>query len=96
MTDKCSQLTRSQFLIYMRQIEIFEIPSPCIGVCTSGPKGFCEGCFRSREERLHWLSIDDNTRKQINDASMRRKKAYLKRQQAKTKTVVEDTQQNLF
>ena len=64
----------------MRQIEIFEIPSPCIGICTNGPKGYCVGCFRSREERLHWLNVDNNTRKQINDACARRKRSYLNRQ----------------
>lgn len=66
----------------MRQIEIFEVPSPCIGVCTNGPRGYCTGCFRSRDERLHWLNIDNNTRKQINDACSRRKASYLKRKQS--------------
>ena len=65
----------------MRQIELFEVPSPCIGVCQSGPKGYCHGCFRSREERVNWLKVDDNTKKIINDACMRRKQAHLRRQQ---------------
>ncbi|UTP73752.1 DUF1289 domain-containing protein [Alteromonas sp. LMIT006] len=70
----------------MRQIEIFEVPSPCIGVCTNGPRGYCTGCFRSRDERLHWLNIDNNTRKQINDACSRRKASYLKRKQSQANT----------
>jgi predicted Fe-S protein YdhL (DUF1289 family) len=48
----------------MQQLEFFAIPSPCIGVCESGPRGYCKGCFRSREERLHWLKIACNRRKQ--------------------------------
>ena len=68
----------------MRQIELFEVPSPCIGICQSGPKGYCRGCYRSRDERLNWLKVDDNTKKIINDACMRRKQAYLRRQQTQT------------
>ena len=58
-----------------QQLEFFEIPSPCIGVCEAGPRGFCKGCYRSREERLYWLKIDDSTRRKIISACHRRKKA---------------------
>lgn len=58
------------------QLEFFTVPSPCIGVCQSGPKGYCKGCFRSREERLYWLQIDDATRKVILNACQRRKRYY--------------------
>ena len=75
----------------MRQIEIFEVPSPCIGVCTNGPRGYCTGCFRSRDERLHWLTIDNNTRKQINDACARRKASYLKRKQSQSSAIQSDS-----
>ncbi|MBT4882589.1 MAG: DUF1289 domain-containing protein [Glaciecola sp.] len=74
----------------MRQIELFTVPSPCIGVCQSGPKGYCTGCFRSREERVNWLKIDDNTKKIINDACMRRKQSYARRIQAKTAAPTHD------
>ncbi|MDG1254501.1 MAG: DUF1289 domain-containing protein [Glaciecola sp.] len=74
----------------MRQIELFTVPSPCIGVCQSGPKGYCTGCFRSREERVNWLKIDDNTKKIINDACMRRKQSYTRRIQAKTAAPTHD------
>ena len=59
----------------VQQLEFFEIPSPCIGVCEAGPRGFCKGCYRSREERLYWLKIDDATRRKIISACYRRKKA---------------------
>jgi predicted Fe-S protein YdhL (DUF1289 family) len=63
-----------------QQLEFFDIPSPCIGVCESGPKGYCKGCFRSREERLYWLKVDDATRRKINTACQRRKRAAFIRQ----------------
>ena len=46
-----------------KQLEFFEIPSPCVGVCESGPRGFSKGCYRSRDERLYWLKVDDATKR---------------------------------
>ncbi len=65
--------------VQSKQLEFFDIPSPCIGVCESGPKGFCKGCFRSRDERLYWLKVDDATKRQIISACARRKRAFLAR-----------------
>ncbi len=62
------------------QLEFFEVPSPCIGVCESGPRGYCKGCHRSREERLYWLKVDDATRRQIIAACHRRKRQIARRQ----------------
>ena len=60
----------------MEQLEFFDIPSPCIGVCQSGPKGYCLGCFRSRDERLHWLKLTpDVKRKVIKVCQMRKRRA---------------------
>jgi predicted Fe-S protein YdhL (DUF1289 family) len=36
------------------QGEFFQTPNPCRSICTVNNKGFCKGCFRSREERFHW------------------------------------------
>ena len=58
----------------MKQIEIFEITSPCIGVCQSGPKGFCVGCFRSRDERVHWINLEQDVQSKIIKACAARKK----------------------
>ncbi|WP_221067678.1 DUF1289 domain-containing protein [Vibrio alfacsensis] len=41
----------------MEQLEFFNVPSPCVGVCTSDEKGYCKGCMRKREERFNWLSF---------------------------------------
>lgn len=49
----------------MRQLEFFEIPSPCIGVCESNNRGYCKGCFRSRDERLYWLKFSDADKRQV-------------------------------
>ena len=36
------------------QGELFQTPNPCRSICAVNNKGFCKGCFRSREERFHW------------------------------------------
>jgi predicted Fe-S protein YdhL (DUF1289 family) len=49
-----------QSQIWLDQHEMFHVESPCIGVCTSGAKGFCKGCLRSRIERFHWHDMTEN------------------------------------
>ncbi|WP_122056233.1 DUF1289 domain-containing protein [Vibrio sp. Evd11] len=41
----------------MEQLEFFQVPSPCVGVCSSDGKGYCHGCMRKREERFNWMSM---------------------------------------
>lgn len=77
------------------QLEIFPIESPCVGVCQSGDNGFCKGCGRSRDERLHWLSLDDPIKRKILVACARR----LRRRGTKKRQDIEVTdspQQSLF
>ncbi|WP_233280287.1 DUF1289 domain-containing protein [Rheinheimera mangrovi] len=38
----------------MDQLELFDLPNPCIGVCENNSKGYCLGCLRSRDERFNW------------------------------------------
>ncbi|MEW7866995.1 DUF1289 domain-containing protein [Aeromonas diversa] len=38
----------------MEQLEFFPLQSPCIGVCEANNRGYCKGCYRSREERFNW------------------------------------------
>ncbi|WP_019673974.1 DUF1289 domain-containing protein [Psychrobacter lutiphocae] len=47
------------------QIELFEIESPCIGVCQSNKKGYCFGCLRSRQERQLWLKMSNEERREV-------------------------------
>jgi predicted Fe-S protein YdhL (DUF1289 family) len=64
----------------LQQLEIFDIESPCIGVCQSGPTGNCLGCFRSRDERLHWTKLDTPVKSKIVKAcALRKKRAAQKR-----------------
>jgi predicted Fe-S protein YdhL (DUF1289 family) len=80
----------------MQQMEFFAIPSPCIGVCESGPRGYCTGCYRSREERHHWNTIDDQTKRIIIIACNRRKKAHLARGQQMQQSETHFQQGDLF
>lgn len=36
--------------------------TPCIGVCTLDPDGYCDGCLRSGDEIAGWLAMDDAQR----------------------------------
>ncbi|BET97026.1 DUF1289 domain-containing protein [Xenorhabdus taiwanensis] len=47
------------------QLEFFAIPNPCRGVCESDPRGFCRGCYRSREERFIWMKLSDSEKREI-------------------------------
>lgn len=58
----------------MQQLEFFDIPSPCIGVCQSGKSGYCLGCYRSRDERLYWHQLDAEVKRRIIKACNRRKR----------------------
>jgi predicted Fe-S protein YdhL (DUF1289 family) len=54
------------------------------------------GCFRSREERTHWLAIDDATKRIIVQACTRRKRAFLAKQRKQTESETHFNQGSLF
>jgi predicted Fe-S protein YdhL (DUF1289 family) len=56
------------------QLEFFDVPSPCIGICQSDDKGQCLGCFRTRDERLKWTSTNSDERQKIIKRCQQRKK----------------------
>ncbi len=57
------------------QLEFFDVPSPCIGICQSDTKGFCLGCMRTRDERRNWINLDsDNKQKVIKRCIQRMKR----------------------
>lgn len=77
----------------MNQLEFFEIPSPCIGVCEVNSKGFCKGCFRSREERLYWLQLSAEQKRQVVRLCQSRKLRVLRaRQEALQRQAQADSQ----
>ncbi|MDO5668344.1 MAG: DUF1289 domain-containing protein [Alcaligenaceae bacterium] len=49
----------------MEQLEFFEIPSPCINVCESNDRGYCKGCYRSRQERQGWALMSDPEKREV-------------------------------
>jgi hypothetical protein len=64
----------------MAQLELFHIPSPCKGICTNGSNGFCQGCYRTRDERFNWLHFSDEQKRQIIRLCKARKYCWVKKQ----------------
>ncbi|WP_448211341.1 DUF1289 domain-containing protein [Colwellia sp. MEBiC06753] len=56
------------------QLEFFDVPSPCIGVCQSDEKGLCKGCFRTREERQTWINLTSDDKQKVIKKCQQRKK----------------------
>ncbi len=79
----------------MEQLEFFDVPSPCIGVCTVDEKGYCKGCMRNREERFTWIDMTAAKKLHvIKLCRMRyRRKLAAKKQQAVADQVEENTPQ---
>ncbi|PHI30746.1 DUF1289 domain-containing protein [Budvicia aquatica] len=48
-----------------QQLEFFDIPSPCRGVCQSDIRGYCLGCLRSRDERFQWMKMSDMQKREV-------------------------------
>ncbi|ART83588.1 hypothetical protein CBP31_13905 [Oceanisphaera profunda] len=49
----------------MEQLEFFDVPSPCISVCQVNNRGYCKGCFRSRDERFNWLKFSAGQKREV-------------------------------
>lgn len=47
------------------QLEFFPLQSPCRGICQSDERGFCRGCFRSRDERFNWQNMTDGQKQEV-------------------------------
>lgn len=43
------------------------ILTPCTGVCTLGPDGYCFGCHRTGAEIAGWLQMSDAQRLHLMD-----------------------------
>ncbi len=83
----------------MEQLEFFNVPSPCVGVCSVDDKGYCKGCMRKREERFGWL--DMTPAQQLHVIKLcrqryRRKVAQGKASSQERASEVESPQQDLF
>lgn len=49
----------------MEQLEFFDIPSPCRGICEMNSRGLCRGCLRNRDERFQWQTFSDSRKREI-------------------------------
>lgn len=49
----------------MQQLELLSIDNPCIGVCQSDNRGYCRGCFRSRDERFEWATMTPPQKRKV-------------------------------
>ena len=47
------------------QLEFFPVQSPCRGICQTDERGYCRGCFRSREERFNWQTMSDAQKQEV-------------------------------
>tara|TARA_B100000809_G_scaffold45835_1_gene40228 strand:- start:165 stop:485 length:321 start_codon:yes stop_codon:yes gene_type:complete len=56
------------------QLEFFDVPSPCIGMCQSDDKGHCLGCMRSRNERQDWKDFNNDEKQKVIKRCLQRKK----------------------
>ena len=61
------------------QLEFFDVPSPCVGVCQSNEKGYCLGCMRTRDERKEWSTLNNNDKQKVIKRCIQRKKRQYKK-----------------
>ncbi len=64
------------------QLEFFEVPSPCVGICQSNDKGLCMGCMRSRKERQEWKTLANDEKQRVIKRCIQRKKRLDKQHRA--------------
>lgn len=48
--------------------------SPCISICALDQNDICEGCFRTGNEIVDWFTANDSRKREILEASERRRK----------------------
>ncbi|BED88072.1 hypothetical protein PspMM1_05400 [Pseudoalteromonas sp. MM1] len=77
----------------MQQIEIFDIPSPCKSICQVNNRGYCKGCYRSRDERFNWNALSNAQKKKVLSLCQQRYKRYLQKRQAAQSQGTLDKQQ---
>ncbi|MEX3019570.1 DUF1289 domain-containing protein [Kluyvera sp. STS39-E] len=76
------------------QLEIFPVQSPCRGICQSDERGFCRGCFRSRDERFSWQTMSDAQKQEV--LRLCRQRLLRKLRAGKTPDTEEPQQPSLF
>jgi predicted Fe-S protein YdhL (DUF1289 family) len=59
------------------QLEFFDVPSPCVGICQSDEKGLCLGCMRNRDERQNWNDLTNDDKQKVIKRCQQRKRRKL-------------------
>lgn len=80
----------------MEQLEFFIVPSPCVGWCQLNQKGYCVGCYRSRQERFEWNQLNDTQKKDIIRLCRHRKIRLLRENEKKIIQTAASDQLSLF
>ena len=65
------------------QLEFFDVPSPCVGICQSNVKGYCIGCMRTRDERQNWTDLNNDNKQKVIKRCLQRKKRQQKKDNPK-------------
>lgn len=72
------------------QLDFFDVPSPCVGVCQSDDKGHCRGCMRSRDERQNWKEFTNDEKQKVIKRCVQRTRRKQKQLKVKVVEPVED------
>lgn len=79
----------------MQQLELIVIENPCINVCQSDNRGYCLGCFRSRDERFNWAKMTSPEKRKVlelcKSRNKRRKAKQKKTEQQQAEQLKEPT-----
>lgn len=79
------------------QLEFFDVPSPCVGICQSDDKGYCMGCMRTRDERQQWINLTSDNKQKVIKRCIQRKRRKDNKQHAKETIIdVNNPQASLF
>lgn len=77
------------------QLEFFDVPSPCVGVCQSNTKGYCLGCMRTRDERKDWNTFDNDHKQKVIKLCIQRTKRQKSKELIKTaEVIIEEAEQH--
>lgn len=80
----------------MIQLELLDVESPCIGVCQSNNRGYCLGCFRSRDERLYWIQYTTEQKSLVLELCKQRKKRVLAKKRKEKQEAEHQAQTSLM
>lgn len=80
----------------MIQLELLDVESPCIGVCQSNNRGYCLGCFRSRDERLYWIQYTTEQKSLVLELCKQRKKRVLAKKRKEKQEAERQAQTSLM